>query len=157
MDLKYLNKLLEDNTLISEKIRQYIEEKTIRRQSIDKEEIKGHLLKADHNLKFVKDNLDLEYFDWCIILKGYYSKNHDATLCILIKEYYKKGINAEEIELLNKFLDYSEITFYVQAKEKRENASYSTKIKFDKIIVNELRIKAALFVDKAKQIIENMN
>ena len=45
--------------------------------------------------------------------------------------------------------------FYVQSKEKREDASYSTKIKFDKQLVNELRIKAALFVDEAKQIIEN--
>lgn len=91
-----------------------------------------------------------------IISKGYYSKSHDATLCILIKEYYKKGVSAEEIELLNKFfLDYSEIVFYVQSKEKREDASYSTKIKFDKPLVNELRIKAALFVDKTKQIIEN--
>ena len=92
-----------------------------------------------------------------IISKGYYSKNHDATLCILIKEYYKKGVSAEEIELLNKFfLDYSEIVFYVQSKEKREDASYSTKIKLDKTLVTELRIKAALFVDKAKQIIENI-
>ncbi len=58
-----------------------------------------------------------------------------------------------DLKYLNKlFLDYQEMVFYVQSKEKREDASYSTKIKFDKPLVNELRIKAALFVDKAKQI-----
>ncbi|MBS3166258.1 HEPN domain-containing protein [Candidatus Woesearchaeota archaeon] len=172
MDIKYLNRLLSDDILVSEKIKQYLEEKSLKKFSVDKEEIKGHLMKADHNLKFVSDNLGLGYFDWCltgcyyavyhaalalIILKGYYSKNHDATLCILIKEYYKNGVSAEEVELLNKFfLDYQEIIFYVQSKEKREDASYSSSIKFDKQLVQELRIKAALFVDKAKQIIVNM-
>ena len=171
MDIKYLTRLLSDNTIVSEKIKQYVDDKIIKKLPVDKEEIKGHIMKADHNLKFVNDNRGLGYFDWCltgcyytvyhaalalIISKGYYSKSHDATLCILIKEYYKKGVSAEEIELLNKFFfDYSEIVFYVQSKEKREDASYSTKIKFDKPLVSELRIKAALFIDKAKQIIEN--
>jgi len=171
VDIKHLNKLLTDTTIVSEKIKQYIEDKSLRKLPVDKEEVRGHIMKSDHNLKFVNDNTKLGYFDWCltgcyyavyhaslalIIAKGYYSKNHDATLCILIKEYYKKGVSAEEIELLNRFfLDYQEIVFYVQSKEKREDASYSTKIKFDKQLVNELRIKAALFVDEAKQIIEN--
>ncbi len=160
MDIKYLNKLLSNDMIISEKIKQYLEDKSIQKLPVSKEEIKGHIMKADHNLQFVNDNIRLGYFDWCItgcyyavyhsalaltILKGYYSKNHDATLCILIKEFYKKGVSAEEIELLNKFfLDYQEIVFYVQSKQKREDASYSTKIKFDKPLVNELRIKAAL-------------
>ena len=118
MDIKYLNKLLSNDAIVSEKIKQYLKEEAIKKASADKEEIKGHFLKADHNLKFVSDNIGLGHFDWCItgcyyaayhaaldlnILKGYYSKNHDATLCILIKEYYKRGVSAEEIELLNKF------------------------------------------------------
>ena len=173
MNIRYLNKLLSDDTIVSDKIKQYIEDESIKKATADKEAVKGHLKKADHNLKFVNDNIGLGYFDWCItgcyytvyhaalaliISKGYYSKSHDATLCILIKEYYKKEISAEEIELLNKFfLDYQEVVFYVQSKEKREDASYSTNIKFDKPFVNELRIKTALFVDKTKQIIANMN
>lgn len=173
MDLKYLNKLMSSDSVISEKIKQYLADEALKKAPVDKEEIRGHLLKADHNLKFVHDNIGLGYFDWCltgcyyaayhaalalIISAGYYSKNHDATLCVLIKNYYKKGVSAEEIELLNKFfLDHQEIVFYVQSKEKREDASYSTKIKFDKPLVSELRIKAVLFVDKAKQIIEQRN
>ena len=55
----------------------------------------------------------------------------------------------------NFFLDYQEILFYVESKQKREDATYSSMIKFDKKIVIELKIKAALFIDKAKQIIRN--
>jgi len=171
MDIKYLDKMLSDNKLLLEKIRNYFEDGSIITIAVNKEEIRGHLLKADNNLKFVNDNIALGYFDWCItgcyyavyhaalalnILKGYHSKNHDATLCILIKEYYRKGVDAEEIALLNKFfLDYQEILFYVQSKQKREDASYSTQIKFDKTLISGLRIKSALFIDKAKQIIAN--
>ena len=171
MDIRYLNKLLSDDKLLSEKIDNYFLEKAITKLPVDNEEIKGHLLKSDNNLRFVKDNLELGYLDWCItgcyyavyhavlalnIVKGYYSKSHDASLCLLIKGYYKKGVSAEDIELLNKFfLDYNEISFYVQSKQKREEATYSTTIKFDNALVNELRIKAALFVNKAKQILEN--
>ena len=172
MDVRYLNKLLTDFAIVSEKMKQYLSDGTIKNAQANAEEVKGHLLKADSNLRFVHDNLKLGYFDWCItggyyavyhaalalsILKGYYSKSHDASLCILIKEYYKRGISAEEITLLNKFFfDHQEILFYVQSKQKREDATYSTKIKFDKSIVEELRLKAILFVDKSKQIIANV-
>jgi len=168
VDLKYLDRLLSDDEIVSERVGQYLIDQSLRQTPLDPEEIRGHLMKADHNLRFVADNLRLGYFDWCvtgcyyavyhaalalILLKGYHSRNHDATLCVLIKEYYRKEIKTEEIVLLNRFfLDYHEIVFYVQSKEKREDASYSTKIKFDRSSVSELRIKAALFVDKAKQI-----
>jgi len=171
MDIKYLNKLLSNESIVTEKIKKYMLEKAIIKAPANKEEIRGHLLKADNNLRFVSDNIKLRHFDWRItgcyyaayhaalalsILKEYHVKSHDATLCILIKEYYRKGISAEEIELLNKFfLDDQEISFYVQSKQKREDATYSTQIIFDKTLVNELRIKAALFIDKAKQIIAN--
>lgn len=172
MDSRHLHKLLSNDAIVTEKITQYLQDGAIKKTPADTEEIKGHLAKADHNLKFVNDNIGLGYFDWCItgcyyaayhaalaliIAKKYHSKNHDATLCILIKEYYKNGVSSEEIELLNTFfLDYQEIVFYVQSKEKREDASYSTRIIFDKPLVSELRIKAALFIDKAKQILEHM-
>lgn len=170
MDIRYLHRLLGSPELVLEKIESYLKEKSLVQEQPNKEEIKGHLAKSDHNLRFVNDNLSMGYYDWCItgcyyavyhaalaliIAKGYFSKNHDATLCILIKEYYKRALSEEEIQLINKFfLDYQEIIFYVESKNKREEATYSTKIKFDKQIVSQLRIKAAFFVDKAKQILE---
>ncbi len=60
----------------------------------------------------------------------------------------------EEIELLNKFfLDYQDLLFYVQAKNKREEASYASVYKFDKKVVEDLRLKTILFVNKAKTIL----
>lgn len=63
MDVRYLNRLLSDNAIVSEKIKQYVDDKTIKRLPVDKEEMKGHIMKADHNLKFVNDNMALGYFD----------------------------------------------------------------------------------------------
>ncbi|MBS3137367.1 HEPN domain-containing protein [Candidatus Woesearchaeota archaeon] len=89
-----------------------------------------------------------------IITKGYSSKNHLATLCILIKEFYRKGLNKEEIEILSNFLDYQDVLFYVESKNKREDATYSSKIRFTKEEVESLRIKAILFVSKIKEMIK---
>ena len=85
--------------------------------------------------------------------KGYTSKNHLATLCILIKEFYKKELSKEDIELLFSFLDYEDILFYVETKNKREDATYSTKTLFDKKDVEKLRIQATMFVNKIKDIL----
>lgn len=169
MNIHRLNTILNDRDLLLEKIKEYLDEKIIQKIEIDDNQIKGHILKAKHNLKFVNDNIPSGYYDWCItgcyyaiyhaalsliIIKGYNSKNHDATLCLLIKEYYKK-INPEELELFNRiYLDYQEILFYVQSKQKREDASYSTQMKFDKTTVHELRLKSALFIDKVKEILD---
>ncbi|MEA3379183.1 MAG: hypothetical protein U9Q69_06145 [Nanoarchaeota archaeon] len=46
---------------------------------------------------------------------------------------------------------------HVEARYKRKKASYSTKINFEKIEVELLRLKAISFVNKVKEIIENSN
>ncbi len=170
MRLLELNNLIMYKSLLNKKINQYKKERVIREQSPKESEIAGHLEKSEHNLNFIKDNLEIGYFDWCItgcyyavyhaalaltLAKGYASKNHDATLCILIKEYYDKDINKEDINLINKFfLDYQDLLFYVESKNKRENATYSTKYEFDKKTVNDLRLKAISFVNKVKDILK---
>ncbi|MDO8656989.1 MAG: hypothetical protein Q7K45_07170 [Nanoarchaeota archaeon] len=85
--------------------------------------------------------------------KGYTSKNHLATLCILIKEFYQQGLSLEDIETISNFLDYQDVLFYVESKNKREDATYSSKIKFTKEEVESLRIKAVLFVSKIKEMV----
>ena len=84
---------------------------------------------------------------------GYSSKNHLATLCVLIQKYYRKELNKEDIELIAHFLDYQDLLFYVESKNKREDAAYSTKVAFEKKEVEQLRIKAVLFVSKVKSIL----
>lgn len=167
MDEKDLKRLLEDKEYLEKRISFYQESNTTF-HSDSKHEIKGHLEKARHNLSFLKE-IKLGYNDWMLVAcyyaayhaalslilsKGYFSKNHDATLCILIKEFYNKELSKEDIILLNMF-DAQDLLFYVESKQKREEASYSTKIKFDINEVNSLKLKTTLFINKVGKIIES--
>jgi len=87
MKLKELNALIENEHLTKSKINEYENKKIIRKQEKDKNEIKGHLEKAERNLRFISDNLKLGYFDWCI------------TGC-----YYAMYLNKKKISVLSLFI-----------------------------------------------------
>ena len=167
-----LQKLINNPDIVEEKIKEFMENKVLFEQDVDKEEIKGHILKAESDLMFVAEIVKqtLRFYDWAlngcyyacyhaalalIQIKGYTSKNHLATLCIIIKEFYKKELAKEDIETLSKFLDYEDVLFYVKTKNKREDATYSTKTLFDKKEVERLRIQATMFVNKIKDIVRD--
>jgi len=158
--------------LVEDKIKDFLENKILKIEPPEKEEIKGHILKAESDLMFVAEIVKqtLRFYDWAlngcyyacyhaalalIQIKGYTSKNHLATLCIIIKEFYKKELAKEDIETLSKFLDYEDVLFYVKTKNKREDATYSTKTLFDKKEVERLRIQATMFVNKIKDIVRD--
>jgi uncharacterized protein (UPF0332 family) len=118
----------------------------------------------------VHENLSLGFFDWSItgcyyacyhaalaliLTKGYSSKNHVATLCVLIKEFYGGVLDFEDVEILSTLLDYQDVLFYVESKNRREDATYSTKIKFDKKDVGLLKFKSISFVAKINNIIKS--
>lgn len=162
-----LNRLLDNPEIVEEKIRKFVVERSLFKHPPGNEEVIGHLLKAEHNLRFVADIIDQKYIDWAItgcyyasyhaalaliLTKGYSSKLHAATLCVIIKEFYDKELTKSDIEMLSNFFDYEDVLFYVESKNKREEASYSTKTLFDKKEVEMLRQKAAIFVNKAKEI-----
>ena len=164
-----LKQLLENRGNVHDKIKEFLSKKILLEQKKDTSEIQGHLLKAEHNLRFVQENLKLGFLDWSITgcyyacyhaalaliqTKGYSSKNHLATLCILIKEFYKKELSKEDIETLSNLLDYQDVLFYVESKNKREDATYSTKIRFSRQEVEGLRLKSSLFVGKIKAILK---
>ena len=168
MNLHELNLYLNDEEKLNNKINELIRQETIKRQDLDEDEIRGHIMKSEHNLKFVTDNIKLKYFDWAItgcyyasyhsalaliLTKNYSSKNHLATLLILIKDFYKKGLNKQEIEYLAKLLDYQDILFYVESKDKREKATYTTRTTYDKKEVEEIKLKSSLFVSKIKNML----
>ena len=163
-----LHKLLQSPEQVQEKIKGFIKDKVLKKEPISSEEVKGHLLKAENNLRFVHENINLKFLDWAItgcyyasyhaalsliLTKGYSSKNHLATLCVLIQEFYKHGLEEEDIQVLASFLDYQDVLFYVESKNKREDATYSTQTLFEKKEVEQLRIKATLFVNKIKSIL----
>ncbi len=170
MNEYYLKRLLSSKEELHQKIEEYKTAKIINEIEPDKNEITGHLAKAEHNLKFI-DLISKESFsDWTIvgcyyclyhaalsllIKKCLFSKNHDATLCLLIKEYCKE-LSEDEFELINfTFLNNEDILFYVQAKDQREQASYSTKTAFNRSDVNTIVIKTRLLFNKAKEILRN--
>ena len=171
MEIKVLRKLITNPLLLNKRIKFYESKKIIQKVPLDLEEIKGHISKSEHNLKFVLDNMKLEYYDQCITgcyyaiyqvalalirAKEVYSKNHDATLCLLARDYYQSGITKEDIELINVFfLDYQDLLIYVHTKDRREEASYSSKYNFDKNKVEELRLKTIDFINKARGILDS--
>ena len=150
----------------------YLKSKKIKPETEIKELVQGHINKADHNLKFVKSTLELKEFnDWAIVsayysiyhaslalcaLKGYSTKDHLATLLILIKDFYQKEFNKEEIEMVRKTtIEKEEVLYYIEAKNKRTKASYSTKILFDEKEAEILQKKAISFVNKVKGIVDS--
>ena len=95
-----IQKLINNPAILNERIDELMEKKLLFKQDIDKEEVKGHLLKAEHNLRFIEFISKEQFQDWALTgcyyscyhsalaliqTKGYTSKNHLATLCIIIK------------------------------------------------------------------------
>ena len=165
---------LEDENRRKSDFSNYLKFKKIKIEEEKDELVKGHLQKADHNLKFVKSTLDLKEFnDWAIVssyysiyhaslalcaLKGYSTKDHLATLLILIKEFYQTKLNREEIEMVNKTtLEKEQVLYYIEAKNKRTKASYSTQKIFNKDEAEILQHKTIAFTNKVKEIIDSFN
>lgn len=163
-----LRKMLDDRDYLKQKIKKYEEDKLIS-PTRAKFEVKGHLEKARHNLEFVRE-IHQEYNDWKLIVcyyaayhaalalttaKGQVSKSHDATLCLLIMHYYDSGLTRSDIELLN-MLDAKDLFFYVESKQRREDAQYSTKIKYDTHDVEKIRLKIIAFISKSEAILDEI-
>ena len=162
---------LEKEEIVKKDFQRYLKTKKIKLETETEDLIKGHLKKADHNLKFVANILEMKSFnDWAIVssyyaiyhaslalcaMKGYSTKDHFATLLILIKEFYRKELTREEIEMVSRTtLEKEDVLYYVEAKNQRSKASYSTDILFDDEEAKRLQKKAIDFVNKVKQIIE---
>ncbi len=164
-----LKRLIDDPEMVEDRIKELLEKNLLFKQDVDLDEIEGHLQKAENNLRFVAE-ISKKYLDWALTgcyyscyhaalsliqTKGYTSKSHLATLCVLIKEFYREELTKEDIEVLSDLLDYEDVLFYVETKNKREDATYSTRTRFDKKEVERLRIQAAMFVNKIKNILRD--
>lgn len=116
----------------------------------------AHLEKAKQNLLFFDKNFkDGEFLDWLIVIlyyvvyhcalalisnKGYFSKNHLATLLLLIQEY---DVSKKEIDLMDELsVNRKDAELYTVLKSERQTASYSSKTNFTikkiKIYKNEV-------------------
>ncbi|VVB77923.1 Uncharacterised protein [uncultured archaeon] len=77
----------------------------------------------------------------------------------MIKFYYEDNnlekLNKDDIELISKIsLEKEEVSYFVEAKEKRETASYGISNEFSKKESEDLKEKTIRFANKIKLIIE---
>ena len=161
---------------------EYSKHKVIRKIAPNPRLVKVHIHKAFHNLDFANFTLtnqdkinkrleDETYFDWVIIISyyamyhsamallyelGYKSSTHLATICVLCKECLGKTLEKDDIEKLSKILELSEeeIKEIGKAKERREKASYSGSISFEKNLAEMTIDDARKFVNKIADILE---
>ena len=141
-----IEKIIGNKEKIEEYYNNYLTKKLIIKSNNPQILKKAHIEKAKHNLNFSQEILNLnEYSDWIIVSlyytlyhsflsllehKGYSSKNHNATLVFVLKHYVE--FEEEELELFNNLkISEEDAIFYTSLKEKRNEASYSTKTKFN--------------------------
>lgn len=75
-----LKQLLENSDLLNEKVKDFLSKKILLEQKEDKSEIQGHLQKAEHNLRFILENIKLGFLDWSIT--GCYYACYHAALAL---------------------------------------------------------------------------
>ncbi|MEA3414322.1 MAG: HEPN domain-containing protein [Nanoarchaeota archaeon] len=167
MNKKEFQKIITNKKYLEKKIK-FFEKKNIIRNESNKSEIQGHLEKSEDNLRFVNEIFKLNFLDWTItgcyysiyhlalalcIKKGKFSKNHNATILLLIKFYSEFK---EEFDLINElYLNYKDLLFYSEIKEKRNLSTYSTQKILNKKEVKELKTKTIKLIIKLKEILKN--
>jgi|WetSurMetagenome_2_1015567.scaffolds.fasta_scaffold343735_2 uncharacterized protein (UPF0332 family) len=164
-----------DKTELDNSFNFYLKKGLIREEKETINLSKSHINKTNYNLDFINFLEENNVFsDWeivgcyyaiyhaalaLLVKKGFSSKNHLATLCCLIKLYYSDKDNdtltKEEIELVSKSsLEKEEVTYFTQAKDKRETASYGVESSFNNVEAKDLKLKTIAFVNKSKIILE---
>ncbi|MFH1053527.1 MAG: hypothetical protein V1740_03875 [Candidatus Woesearchaeota archaeon] len=177
-------KWIKDEEFCSASFQEYLDKGLIKEEEETKNLPDSHIKKTNHNIDFVNNTMNQKkFYDWAIVgcyyaiyhaslslltVKGYSSKNHLATLCALIHLYYDEPkdasdneeeikLNREDIELVAKSsIDKEEVAYFVEAKNKRETASYGVSEEFNKNEAESLKVKTILFVNKVKEILENI-
>ena len=162
--------------------KEYLRKNVVRKIEPNFRLSKSHINKAFHNLDFANFTLkeqtkvnrrnDAEnYFDWVIIISyysmyhaatallyklGYKTSAHLATICVLSEECLGKTLKKQDIEKLSALLELSkeEIKEIGRAKERREKASYSGSISFEKELAELTITDAQSFVNKIADLVE---
>lgn len=136
--------LFDNKNYLKKQFEKYINKKQIRISEPNKLLAHAHLDKAKQNLLFFDKNFkDQDFLDWLIVIlyyvmyhcalalisnKGYYSKNHLATLILLILNY---DVSKKEINLMEELcINRKDAELYTMLKSERQSASYSSKTNF---------------------------
>lgn len=165
--------------------KRYLNAGLIRKITPSQRLMRIHIDKSFHNIDFANFTLinqdrinrrleEENYFDWVIIISyyamyhsalallyqcGYKTSTHLATICALCKECLGRTLRKKDIENLAGILELSgeEIREIGRAKERREKASYSGSISFERHLAQMTIDDARKFVNKIADILEDLN
>ncbi len=168
--------------ILENDFKKFLANKLVRKITPNPRLVRVHLDKAFHNLDFAnftlenQDNINKRlseetYFDWVIIISyyamyhsalallyelGYKTSTHLATICVLCKECLGKTLKEEDIENISRIFELSEeeVKEIGKAKERREKASYSGSISFERHLAEMTIEDARKFVNKVADILE---
>ena len=173
---------LENKRMLNKDFDDYVKKEMIRKIGPESRLSRIHLNKAYHNLDFanftVNNQKDINkrvedetYYDWVIVISyyamyhsamsllyklGYKASTHLATICVLCKKCLGKTLEKKDIEKISHVLELSEeeIKEIGRAKERREKASYSGSVSFEKNLAETTLEDARMFINKIADILE---
>lgn len=173
---------LENKKALSRDFKKYVRQHIIRKIAPSPSLTKIHVGKSYHNLDFAnftvqnQENInrrvnDETYYDWVVVISyyamyhaamallykmGYKAGTHLATICVLCKECLGKTLEKKDIENISAILELSEeeIKEIGRAKERREKASYSGSVSFEKHLAEMTLEDARKFINKVADILE---
>jgi len=173
---------LENAKTLNRDFKKYIRQHMVRRIEPSPSLSKIHLDKSYHNLDFAnftmqnQENINKRvgeetYYDWVIVIAyyamyhgamallyklGYKASTHLATICVLCEECLGKTLENKDIENLSAILELSEeeIREIGRAKERREKASYSGSVSFERNLAEITLDDARKFINKMADILE---
>ncbi|MBI3031842.1 HEPN domain-containing protein [Candidatus Woesearchaeota archaeon] len=173
---------LKNEKILNRDFKKYKKKLLIRKIEPSSSLSKVHIEKAYHNLDFanfttknqhtINKRLETEtYYDWVIVISyyamyhsamallykiGYKATTHLATICVLCKECLGKTLENKDIENISKILELreEEIKEIGKAKERRERASYSGSVSFEKHLAEMTLDDAQKFINKIADILE---
>lgn len=173
---------LDNSKTLNRDFKKYIRQHIVRKIETSPPLSKIHLDKAFHNLDFANFTVrnsaninkrvdDETYYDWVTVISyyamyhaamallykmGYKAGTHLATICVLCKECFGKTLEKKDIENISVILGLSEeeIKEIGRAKERREKASYSGSVSFEKHLAEMTLDDARKFINKVADILE---
>lgn len=173
---------LEDQKILNRDFKKYVRHHAVRKIEPSSTLSKIHLDKSFHNIDFANFTLQNQkninkrteeetYNDWVVVISyyamyhaamallykiGYKASTHLATICVLCKECLGKTLDKKDIENISAILELSEeeIKEIGRAKERRERASYSGSVSFEKHLAEITLDDARKFINKIADILE---
>lgn len=173
---------LDNKKALDRDFKRYLKLQIVRKIESSSNLSKVHIDKSFHNLDFANFTLqnqedinkrvdDETYYDWVVVILyyamyhaamallykiGYKADTHLSTICVLCKKCVGDTLKKKDIENISAILQLSEeeIKEIGRAKDRREKASYSGSVSFEKHLADMTLDDARKFINKIADILE---